>query len=83
MTVKIYTWKSGETNILCDACADHMFFTLIDRVVKNNPELSEDQLRNLDSIKQLNHIDQTAQEINSHCQPIETDIDGNTICYSF
>ena len=83
MTIKIYTWKSGKTNTLCDACADDMFFTLMNRVVKNNPGLSQDQLKDLDSMKELNYMDQNSKESTFlFCNPIHKDALGNPVCLS-
>ena len=81
MTIKIYTWKSGQTNTLCDSCADDMFFTLMNRVVKNNPGLTKDELQNLDSMKELDYMDQNSKELPFlFCNPIQKDELGNSVC---
>ena len=83
MTVKIYTWKSGQTNILCDNCADHMIVTLINRVIENNPDLTPDEYQNLDSMKELDFMDTNAVECKFKCQPINKDtITGLPVCLS-
>ena len=68
--VKIYTWKSGVKNILCDKCADEMFFKLMDRIVCKYPNLTKEQYQELDSVKELNDLDITAQITDLKCQPI-------------
>jgi len=81
MTIKTYTWKSGQTNTLCDACAEHMFFTLMNRVLKKNPGLSKDEFQNLDSIKEIDYMDQNSKQSTFlFCNPIYKDESGNVVC---
>lgn len=68
--VKVYTWKSGVENILCDECADEMFFKLMDKVVRKYPNLTQEQYQELDSVKELAYMDANSKETALKCQPI-------------
>lgn len=68
--VKVYTWKSGVESILCDECADEMFTKLMDRIVRKHPNLTQKQYQELDSIKELEYMDENSKETTLKCQPI-------------
>lgn len=68
--VKVYTWKSGLENVLCDECADEMFTKLMDRIVRKHPNLTQEQYQELDSIKELEYMDENSKETTLKCQPI-------------
>lgn len=67
--VKVYTWKSGLESILCDECADEMFTKLMDRIVRKHPNLTQKEYQELDSIKELEYMDENSKETTLKCQP--------------
>lgn len=70
MSTKIYTWKSGITNILCQKCADHMFIEMLDKIIDDNMHLTPDELQNLDSVRELEFVDVDGVDCQFPCQPI-------------
>ena len=83
MTVRIYTWPSGETNVLCDACAEEMFFTLYKRIDKKYPGLSRDEFTKLDSMQELIAMDTDSVPSLFECKPIVTNkYTGLPMCLS-
>ena len=58
-----------------------MVRSLSNRVVKNNPGLSQDQLKDLDLMKELDYMDQNSKELPFlFCNPIQKDELGNSVC---
>ena len=83
MTAKIYTWPSGETNVLCDACADQMFFTLYQRIYNKYPGLSQDEFKKLDSTQELIAMDAHGVPSLFECKPFATNkYTGLPMCLS-
>lgn len=83
MPVQRYTWRSGKTNTLCDKCSDEMFLSLVQRVIREHPDLTSDQLQELEPIQELVELDATAVEVpGQNCQPIHTNRLGIPTCFS-
>jgi hypothetical protein len=83
MTVRIYTWPSGDTNVLCDACADQMFFILYQRIYNKYPGLSQDEFKKLDSTQELIAMDAHGVPSLFECKPIVTNkYTGLPMCLS-
>lgn len=82
MSTKIYTWKDGSTNILCDKCADHMFITLTDRIVRKNMHLTASEIDDLESLRELELMDADAVDCKFPCQPINKNQIGEPECIS-
>lgn len=82
MTVKIYTWPDGETNILCDSCADYLFGSMGDKLINENPTFDINQIQVL-ADELINSVSDNAIECKFKCHPINTDkITGLPICFS-
>ena len=78
--VKIYTWKSGETNILCDACAEDMFSSIYRQIEMMNPDVFQEQLMEFESYKEVEETNMNAIQTSIPCQPVRKDDLGNPMC---
>ena len=82
MTIKIYTWSTGETNILCEPCSEYLFSLMADKLILENPTFDMSQIQALiDQI--INSVGDNAIDCKFECIPINTDkITGTPICFS-
>jgi len=83
ITSRIYLFKGQVSLVLCDKCADTLFFNLFCEVIKINPGLSIDQYRELDAMKTLNRVDINAVSSRFKCRPtFKHELTGLPICFS-
>ena len=80
---RIYSFKGQVSLVLCDKCADTLFFKLCCEIIKINPGCSIDEYKNLDAMKTLNNVDINAVSSRFKCKPtFKHKLTGLPICFS-
>ena len=83
ITSRIYSFKGQVSLVLCDKCADTLFFKLCCEIVKINPGCSIDEYEKLDAMKTLNRVDINAVSSRFKCRPtFKNKLTGLPICFS-